>query len=1647
MQQFDKLIELIPVEIRQTFYKSIHRMPVDIRKSFVEVNPVSIDVTSRCEIFKRHMDPKKMVLPIWSKILNEFPFPDIRCPLGCSIFVDKDVTLLPLIHYVNFLDPKVEDFRGNRSWLIGKRPTWPDNVNVMGIFQCCPGIVADKDLGLCFFSCSAKIHRLKGVEMIHVPQTPGLIMATNKPDNLGLAVCSANIKKMPKVSEYNYSSRVVKIAGTQVGMSTTTIHARPIGNTMMSEDERIQSAIVMKNRPDVRQHVRTISGIAEEKRWLQLYEEMKDNYPLFEEEIEESRRGGTFIHSDYASDLMDLYLRQKVLEIPDGIVDADLTRMALELKEKSALKQITKYVRFPIFNNCQFGRVPYVLWPKWFDRVNCWSGTFSLAKIVTELMCNNVQLYRSFLESFTRLGSNEVYREMLSNVAAIVRHTYASTHPMRGKAWVQPLERFETFIQKSRVQIDEEDCDALAHFLSRYCNGVLFYKRGKYSCLEDMFDITDYDQFDTVLISRSADPLIEQEDSLDDLIELLKVCEYHLMGMVFTEKIGDIHFAMRWKVELKWQVADEVGNSRIIIDEHDLVQYEQSANVLIFQREPKHLKRIRLDIKMMTGCQNIAECCLHQFALIREPKDSSILCCVGTTHCLSSIAYRCPNGLSSGRQCEVGVCQGHFRTIKNAGKVIKIKGKMLLDVVEQITDPITMKNKQLLDLKAKATAKRKEKSMLVSGLKEDGKTLDVYGNRASAGHYLLNTFCKMRPTRYGRLQTPVAAQCVLQNIVSTSSDNRVSLLYPEAQLFPQMIWRSSGESSYVGALSYTCFGSEQECRNIQPYFGSLADHTAVRIRDASLLSSQDSVIRSIYFDAMVNELSRRFPIKAILVKGPEALLETQYKDGVDVNLSDGDFGFDNNSIGVNRGVNQLANDIRTWGKWDYFVTITCNDKGTPGVKPLMEKIIKIFGKDEDMLARAYASLLPVQIRMWDRFKDCFLDWLRYSPDEPLGPNVELFARDEFQSKGSLGNKNHVHIGVRSTSTESIDVQLRRIRNTLQTFFAQDTGLDFQSALNTGYVDSLEEWTEMVNEWKKFNHHFCSDPNARCHVDRLVETSDAKRRKVEGGQKKTCRARKYHDSLVYDFRARSDMYSKEMLDYMEYVDLTVRNAENVLPKQCMIGGTYTYPSKEEDGMQPTVPAIFVACRSSTNVQKTDFKFVIAYLLKYGYGLEEHVISYLMDNKAGQIQATSGNIENIKIGSRKRKRVIENRDANVREICEAEIIKVLMKSPYINKDIESVHVSTRFPEERSAILKFHHKQKTESNGLHMPPSMVYYEGFDEVEDKFTLYQEVLIVDWFTGDWAIDNTLWFSVRPPLLRAVDSLEIFAGCFIRGKLNQVKSPIERMSLIDGNLVDGSNHVVKIRISMLPTLVEFVRNNCNGSAHANSHSGQTLLWMLLDPLEQEFNNFKGTKSPEYSEFFRRFVDIKATKKVAVVFSTISPRNGSKFLYHLLLIYGRFITELDLCASPDFREWFTAANIMPPMADITDQDVQRLCQKYAGDFFIYKPISHKQTCTELRQTVELLKSFFMGEQLLYDGPAIILNKSIKEVFLVELDNTIEIRKMNLVAALLSECETVKDLPSCNDLLSDRRIAWHPEITQKSTQSAESFQEQEKAWQLL
>jgi hypothetical protein len=184
------------------------------------------------------------------------------------------------------------------------------------------------------------------------------------------------------------------------------------------------------------------------------------------------------------------------------------------------------------------------------------------------------------------------------------------------------------------------------------------------------------------------------------------------------------------------------------------------------------------------------------------------------------------------------------------------------------------------------------------------------------------------------------------------------LLFPEAFLFPRMFPKALGHVP-VGAMPMEMLLKPWSGQKRATGLATLVEHIRVRLRSHKSLTAMNQNYRCFLFSALMNLQLNHHPVRLLMKRGPEEI--SFKKKGVLLNRdTTADFLLED--VGMQRRARELAAMIRKFGKWQYFVTITCNLKNTPTVCELMEWMELVYGRENR--ERAFASHLPLIVRVW-----------------------------------------------------------------------------------------------------------------------------------------------------------------------------------------------------------------------------------------------------------------------------------------------------------------------------------------------------------------------------------------------------------------------------------------------------------------------------------------------------------------------------------------------------------------------------------------------------------------------------------------------------------------------------------------------------------
>jgi hypothetical protein len=810
----------------------------------------------------------------------------------------------------------------------------------------------------------------------------------------------------------------------------------------------------------------------------------------------------------------------------------------------------------------------------------------------------------------------------------------------------------------------------------------------------------------------------------------------------------------------------------------------------------------------------------------------------------------------------------------------------------------------------------------------------------------------------------------------------------------------------------------------QPYkkhCASLKDHLLTRILDNSLLTSHDMTYLQFAFDVFLNSDLNRNSATIACHRGLEAIVRDGEKLHADPNQSLLQF----DELDSRRQVNRLVATLRTEGAWTYFITLTCNDSGTPGVAPLRKAIEDHANRNcPEQLNKLLQNYCVMLTRAWERTVHYIWQYINTSHEQILGPIKASWMRFEFQIAGALGNRPHVHAGV-TLQNEPLQQTLSRIRCSNMTMWANETNTDFETLQHDALVTSHADYGKLQDHASTLQQHSCYNAGARCMKRKAKDDT------------LLCRVPKHPSSFLYTFQDHGTLYPEETYHNLQYLDLAT-------PCPCgrhwhtgveFRAGMWHYPAQPDEHFVPTVPRLFVAMKSSTNVQVCDRKFQVSYLAKYAAGMDEkRDVSLIKTKTPDELHVHVHDAINIKISGQRIHHLNQRQAPLAREIALTEMIWYSLKFPYVVSSCDNVHASTKAPEYRAAILKHHrrHPQDIEAQdgGGGLPQTVAARLPYPEWR-QFTASQVQCIEAHEKGTLYLDATSAFSLRPPELLLFSKLELYLRWF-----TWRKDPKAHLDLIvnRSHWIDGGERCIRLRHAHVSDAANFIFT-LTTDAHENIANVAIDMYVhIFRPLLTEHNN--APHSP--SDHYERFVDISKTKRNVVVFNCPSPSNIPAFSVHLLLTMGSFTTELDLYSVPNMVTAFRLATILHDNEPDHD-DVKRIAKDYVLNQLLWYPFGSQTFSKHLTDTLQALRAILLDETINEVMPKATETDIAQSTIDALTKHELAVRE---AAIDVLSTQAIPDFPPVEDF-KQGEVYFHPRITSLNTQSNASVNEQKNA----
>jgi predicted GIY-YIG superfamily endonuclease/DNA replication protein DnaC len=958
-------------------------------------------------------------------------------------------------------------------------------------------------------------------------------------------------------------------------------------------------------------------------------------------------------------------------------------------------------------------------------------------------------------------------------------------------------------------------------------------------------------------------------------------------------------------------------------------------------------------------------------------------------------------------ECPVGICKKHWKEFSVVGrhvygfmKPVECPSEESLDATYEPMDIDDAQHEPLLDMFGNDIYETFVFNQATGGnqatFPEDASlftrldTVPIYdvNRRLMPGHFYVNDSLNVYKSRHfhGQAVPHPILSCIVNNMIGHSE----ALLYPEAMLFPTIFWDYNQDvCSYPGALpSYFFF---EGGKFVPKEFGSLKEHMKVRIRDNLCFTSTYPPYLHFWFDVVVNNALSHTTASMITNRGLEFVPQLREK----AVSKECFFSFDEDTSSKKK--KELSYLIRE-GRWDYFVTLTANDTLSPGLCKIQAAMEKIAEGDSNKLLMLDQEYQNVKVKSWRRTIQALQRYFMESPDQVLGPIKTYFLRYEFQSKGSVGNKPHIHMGV-SLKEEPEEKTLSRICCQTRLLFNDYFKTDEVTLTKQGLVDEHFTYSDILGLATLQQHH-CEATNGRCM-----------RRNAEGQEHCRVPVHPERDYAWFEDLAPFKM-DEDLANILQDLGLCeIVNAEVVYDEK-LRSGRWHYPSDGvKDKACPTVPALLAVFKSTTNVQHCDARFQVAYLIKYITKEESHAYVYNRNQKTMQdVSLESDTVRNMSYASEKKAQALqdEERVPVAREISFQEVLWHLNGFEYCGTNVNFVHVSTFPPELRGGVLRYSRGGKKDAT-CNAPDINEGREALPAWR-RYTDNQAILRDSYMNSKFSLDNTSKFNMRPPELVVFSNLCSFFKWFVRlGK----KGTQTTVSDVKNTLwIDGLGYQWKIRAQYVQDACEYLRRN-----GTDNEACLELLAAIFDPLVQE----------EDETLLVNFVDSSDSRPVVVVCSLTKANAPAQFLYHLWLTLGNCTTELDFATKRSPCDCLRASGLFHD--DLSkEENLHNVFKEYVTTDLIYHPCNGQQLGKNLKATSAFFKAVASDEfdlgYIMFEEEMVTQSKeNLKSFWDSTRDNVVEsARSMGI---------------SIPQVLS---LDWKPELIQGPTQTDASFEEQ-------
>ena len=879
---------------------------------------------------------------------------------------------------------------------------------------------------------------------------------------------------------------------------------------------------------------------------------------------------------------------------------------------------------------------------------------------------------------------------------------------------------------------------------------------------------------------------------------------------------------------------------------------------------------------------------------------------------------------------------------------------------------------------------------------------DCLGGGIVSMHALLNELSTVL-LRSQPIEASRKLKRFLQRFLCLHPSSSSSLVQLEALIFPSIFYYQFHDGSYPGAIPFFLYSDEKDCSQFG--YDSLLLHFRTRLTDPTLLTSSNAKYIQFAADCLLNLNLRGKHTKSFIKRGLQSV-------ELDKDLPRFEKACNNFSSDTEMRVDELSSAMRSHPV-TLFVTLSCNQKGHPGVAPLKEAIDENFkgATDEERLSAAQAYM-PVFVRNWSRAIKYLIDLLIHSSERLLGEILKLWGRAEFQTLA--GNLPHYHflIWLVENSVDKFNLVQCCEKHILHALLKiADSSLEL--------IEDEVHLYKLYDECVRFHSHNCDLHDGRCK----------KRKDLEGN--KICRSPAFPPSHVHWVMPIETQYPNEALKVLEKLDLAERIPGTLFglrPKGALKTEKIMYAATKGEHILPTSALLHCITRSSTNVLLTTQRFSSSYLSSYTTKTEEHSDGRIVPTQDGKsFRLRTEGIQNKFLASvkilNKLDRLTERHAEKIdcRLVSLTESVFWTLGLPYVITTMDFVHVQNVPPELRYV------PQRKFNSGFE-EKYLVFRDKLQNLEDfqKLTDSQKTMAIDLQSSGQADDQMSSFSIRPPELLCVNKVELFCSWFIYEKKRIPTSDL--VVLFQHQYFKPWINARGWQVKLRPSAFEDFRNFLYSQSEPHYVEAVRYNLQLLASCEVHYT--------VRSCFIADGSNISKTN-AEVVFASVNPRKLVNFLVSFLLRFGSFETELELFHCDELLESYIVGKLVSRNETYSEADLWQLLDIYVRNELMYLPggsISFSSKLLTAKRAFSTILKLETGDFL--ETPVVLISDMRERVNKI-VDSFFDSR-LKLIFTSLQRLG-IPNLPESMETVNSMPL-WKPVITFDKNQTPQSKNEQ-------